>query len=375
MPPTPVAVEQEPQGRPHRRPLTSLVLSALVLPLVGFPPSVMLDVDGRASVARASVATVGDVVAVAGISLAPGDAVLPDVATPVADGLDVTVARAVGVVLTVDGETRLVRTPDATVGGVLNASGVVASISPQARITPGWDTPLVDGDRVEVANAWPVSVSWVEGHVPTWTTAPTVGELLGELGIALGELDRVDPAVDTSIEGPLTVRVARVEVVEEQVESAVPFDRERVEDPTLARGLVRVRQPGREGRELETFAVTLVDGVEESRELIDRTVLVEPTPRIERVGTGGGADDTIWDALARCESGGRWDIVRRVNANLSYYGGLQFHPGTWNRNRPVDFPPFANEATREQQIVVAERVLARQGWGAWPGCARRLGLR
>lgn len=375
MPSTPVAVEQGPQGRRDRRPLISLVLSALILPLVGFPPSVVLDVDGRSTVARASVATVGEAVAAAGISLAPGDAVLPDVSTPVADGLDVTVARAVGVVLTVDGLTRLVRTSDATVGGVLLASGTVAGMTPEARITPAWDTPLTDGDRVEVANAWPVSVIQWDGYASIWTTAPTVAALLGELGIAIGERDRIVPSPDTRIEGPLSVTVSRVELVTEQVESVVPFVRERVSDPTLSRGLVRVRQPGREGRKLETFVVTLVDGVEESRELTERVMLVEPNPRIERVGTGSSADDTIWDALARCESGNRWDVVRRVNANLSYYGGLQFHPGTWTRNRPADFPAFANEATREQQIVVAERVLARQGWGAWPACARRLGLR
>jgi hypothetical protein len=67
--------------------------------------------------------------------------------------------------------------------------------------------------------------------------------------------------------------------------------------------------------------------------------------------------------------------VRRFPSGLAYYGGLQFHPDTWNRNRPADFPAFASDATREQQIQVAERVQQRQGWGAWPACARRLGLR
>jgi resuscitation-promoting factor RpfB len=375
MSPSPAAVESGPQGRPHRRPLTSLVLSAILLPLLGFPPSVMLDVDGRTTITRARVATVGEAVALAGVELSPGDAVVPAPSTPVTDGLDVSVASAVDVLLVLDGRRIRVRTPDATVGGVLLASGTVPRLTPEASITPAWGTTLTDGDVIEVTNAWPVSVVDREGFRSVWTTAHTVDELLRELGVEVTWLDRIAPQRDTVIDGPLTVTIARVELVEEQVESTLAFALERVLDPSLMRGIVRVIQSGREGLVLETVVVTLVDGVEESRLVTDRTVLVEPLSRIERVGTRTNVDDTIWDAMARCESGGRWDIVRRVSADLSYYGGLQFHPRTWTSYRPADFPQFANEATREQQILVAERVLARQGWGAWPSCASRLGLR
>ena len=64
-----------------------------------------------------------------------------------------------------------------------------------------------------------------------------------------------------------------------------------------------------------------------------------------------------------------------MNSRVSYHGGLQFDARTWSAYRPEGFPALASEATREQQIEVAERVLARQGWGAWPACSRRLGLR
>jgi uncharacterized protein YabE (DUF348 family) len=375
MPSSPATVEPGPQGSTDRRPLISLVLSALLLPLIGFPPSVLLDVDGATTVSRGAVETVGEAVALAGLELTPGDAVLPDVSTAVTDGLDVSVTRAVDVMLVVDGERIAVRTPDSTVGGVLLASGTVPRISPQASIVPAWDTPLGDGDVVRVTNAWPVSVVERSGYRSVWTTARNVDELLRELDVEVSWLDRVEPQRDAPIDGPLTVTIARVELVEEQIESRIPFGRERVEDPSLMRGIVRVREAGREGRAVETIVITLVDGVEESRLLKERVVLAEPVTRVERVGTMVNPNDSIWDAMARCESGSRWDAVRRVNSRLSYYGGLQFHPDTWNRNRPADFPAFANEASRDQQIVVAERVLARQGWGAWPSCARRLGLR
>ncbi|AZA09732.1 resuscitation-promoting factor Rpf1 domain-containing protein [Corynebacterium pseudopelargi] len=82
------------------------------------------------------------------------------------------------------------------------------------------------------------------------------------------------------------------------------------------------------------------------------------------------APDSDWDRLAQCESGGDWNI----NTGNGYYGGLQFSHGTWVGHGGQEFAPRADLATREQQIVVAERVLANQGWGAWPACSASLGL-
>lgn len=77
-----------------------------------------------------------------------------------------------------------------------------------------------------------------------------------------------------------------------------------------------------------------------------------------------------WDRLAECESSGTWDI----NTGNGFYGGLQFNPQTWQANGGGEFAATADQASREQQIVVAERVLASQGWGAWPACSASLGL-
>ncbi|UYP19692.1 transglycosylase family protein [Rhodococcus sp. Z13] len=87
-------------------------------------------------------------------------------------------------------------------------------------------------------------------------------------------------------------------------------------------------------------------------------------------GTANAAPDSDWDRLAQCESGGNWAI----NTGNGYHGGLQFSPSTWNAYGGSQYAPTANQATREQQIAVAERVLAGQGWGAWPSCSSSLGL-
>jgi hypothetical protein len=85
-------------------------------------------------------------------------------------------------------------------------------------------------------------------------------------------------------------------------------------------------------------------------------------------------DDTgyarVWDNLAMCESGGRWD----TNTGNGFFGGLQFRQPTWTAYGGMDYAPRADLATPEQQIAVAEEVLHNQGWEAWPGCSRQLGL-
>ncbi|MGV0745674.1 transglycosylase family protein [Mycolicibacterium sp. XJ870] len=74
-----------------------------------------------------------------------------------------------------------------------------------------------------------------------------------------------------------------------------------------------------------------------------------------------GADSVNWDAIAACESGGNWS----TNTGNGFYGGLQFKPSTWAAHGGVGSPAMAS---REEQIRVAENVLANQGLGAWPKC-------
>lgn len=78
------------------------------------------------------------------------------------------------------------------------------------------------------------------------------------------------------------------------------------------------------------------------------------------------ADSVNWDAIAACESGGNWAI----NTGNGYYGGLQFSPATWASNGGVGNPAHAS---REEQIRVAENVLATQGLKAWPKCGAKAG--
>lgn len=93
-----------------------------------------------------------------------------------------------------------------------------------------------------------------------------------------------------------------------------------------------------------------------------------PKTTPKRVAAPAAVSGGVWDRLAACESGGNWSI----NTGNGYYGGLQFSLGSW---QGVGGSGYPHQASKAEQIVRAEQLLARQGWGAWPACSAKLGLR
>jgi hypothetical protein len=120
-----------------------------------------------------------------------------------------------------------------------------------------------------------------------------------------------------------------------------------------------------EGSGMATGAdLTGVDGSDQA--VVPADVVPDPT-----VGSSRGQQaDGVWDRLAACESNQRWDIV-----DPPYYGGLQEDLVFWRRYGGTTFASRPDLATKNEQIVIAERGLAVQGPGAWPVCSRVVGLR
>jgi hypothetical protein len=102
---------------------------------------------------------------------------------------------------------------------------------------------------------------------------------------------------------------------------------------------------------------------------MEATLIVVSAPAPPPAGATYSGD-SVWDALAQCESGGNWAI----NTGNGYYGGLQFSLGTWNQYGGAAFAEYPHQATREEQITVAELLRAARGYAPWPSCRAKLGL-
>ena len=158
-----------------------------------------------------------------------------------------------------------------------------------------------------------------------------------------------------------------------------------IEDPELARGQKVVVERGKPGEQAAVMRIWTQNGKEVRREQIRAGSSELPTPRVVRLGTNDEksaeeeksadapkvSNGSTWDKLAKCEATGNWSI----NSGNGYYGGLQFDAGTWLRWGGGKYAPRADLATREEQIDIAKKTLAAQGWGAWPACTSKLGLR
>ena len=96
-------------------------------------------------------------------------------------------------------------------------------------------------------------------------------------------------------------------------------------------------------------------------------VRAEPPPRMAAYEPPVG----VWDRLAVRESTSNW----HANTGNGYFGGVQMDMTFWRRHGGLAYAARPDLATRAQQIAVAQRGLAVQGFGAWPACSRRLGLR
>ena len=93
------------------------------------------------------------------------------------------------------------------------------------------------------------------------------------------------------------------------------------------------------------------------------TLKTQPVPEIPHYLT--------WLALAQCESNNEWSI----RSGSGFYGGLQFTLQSWRNVNGLNYAERPDLATPAEQMLTAENLLDVQGWGTWPGCARKLGLR
>jgi LysM repeat protein len=95
---------------------------------------------------------------------------------------------------------------------------------------------------------------------------------------------------------------------------------------------------------------------------------VSTSQRSSSWSSGSVASGSVWDRLAQCESGGNWS----TNTGNGFYGGLQFTQSSWRAAGGSGSP---QNASRSEQIRVAQNLQKMQGWGAWPTCSRKVGLR
>ena len=348
--------------------------------------SVTLDVNGDIIQASTMSGDVEGALKSAGVEIDNRAMVTPALDEAISDNSKITVRSARTVALTIDGKQEKIDTTALTVGSLLDQIGRsdAASELSQAR---NQEIPL-DGMELEIVT--PKKFTLNDGGKDGRMSLParTVGEIFEMRGTPLGKDDKVTPAANTPLKEGMHVEVTRIANREETKVEEIPAPERVKEDPNMPEGEEKVVEKGAPGKARVVATVRTVNGEEVSREEKSSKEIAAPKERVIIRGTkkADKADDkgsntgaaapavangSVWDQLAQCEAGGDWSI----NTGNGFSGGLQFTPSTWAAFGGTEYAPAAHMATREQQIAVAERVQAGQGWGAWPACTSKMGLR
>ncbi len=149
------------------------------------------------------------------------------------------------------------------------------------------------------------------------------------------------------------------------------YANESIKHPDLIYPDVKLRVPGT-NEKLKKRALPADAAVPDElpRQSGSSQTYVAPTQHVEPVVSTptSYASGDVWDRLAACEAGGNWAI----NTGNGYYGGLQFTLSSW---QAVGGQGYPHQASKAEQIARGKLLQARQGWGAWPACTAKLGIR
>jgi uncharacterized protein YabE (DUF348 family) len=320
---------------------------------------VQIRVDGRLISAQSGQDNVAALLKEQKVAVGVDDRVEPKRTTALSDGMTVRVLRAFPVNLDVDGATRVVYTVYSIPREFLASLKLPANVverNPPAKIQSGATLQI----RTLRKGTLAVDGQGVNYDLPVLT----VRELLTNYQVVLGPQDHTDPPIDSVIpvDNPF-VTVVRVATDVQVVPSPYTVPDQTLPDANLDVGQTR-DQPGSPGILRIAYAVTSDNGAEAGRVPVSQVPSVVAQPIIHYFGTRA---DPRWDNIARCETGGNWAMQ-----GPQFSGGVGFYNGTWNAFGGQQFAPNAGLATREQQIIVAERVRKQYGFGAW-GCGKMLG--
>lgn len=274
--------------RPTRR-LGRLAAQGLVLALVAGGTSafavlhktVTVDVDGRSVAVSAFGRTVDDVLASADIRVGDRDLVAPGLGEPVSDGGEIVVRHGRQVAVEVDGAPARVWTTALTVGEVVGDLGVrgdAVRVSASRSAAAGREVLRVSTEKtIHLA---------VDGQVIDGvTSAPTVREGLKEIGLVLRDGDQVSVPLDATAVDGLVVLVTRAAQGSGTTIEALPFTERVVEDPELAEGTRKVTTAGKAGQRQITYSTGTLGGAEISRTVLAEVVLDEPVEQVVALGT------------------------------------------------------------------------------------------
>jgi uncharacterized protein YabE (DUF348 family) len=342
---------------------TALAMAGTTFGYANLNKSVTLSVDGQTTEVRTSAGTVAALLRSRGIEVNGHDVVAPNLDAKVEDGTRVAVKFGRQVTFTVDGAAQTIWTTATTVDDALTALGM--SLTGAELSTSRSSGIGRQGLTIVIATQKKIIIIDAGKRRTIATTGQTLADALAAAKIKVDADDELSASPKTRLVDGAKFTFTDVEISSKTKKLKVDFDTVRKESSKLKKGVTKIDTPGERGVRAVTYKSKLIN------KPVTEVILVGTKKTTTAKKSSGGSSTpsgSVWDKLAQCESGGNWSI----NTGNGYYGGLQFSLSTWRAYGGSGMP---NEASREQQIAIAKKLQADAGWGAWPACSSKLGLR
>lgn len=355
---------------------TTLALAGTTFGYANLNKDVILSVDGQTSQVRTSADSVGALLKTKGIEVNGHDVVAPNLDAKVEDGTRVAVKFGRQVTFTIDGEKQTVWTTATTVDDALGA--LVVDLA-GAKLSTSRSASIGRQGLAIIIGTQKTVIIVDEGKKRTiTTTGQTLADALATAKISVDRDDKLSASPTTHLVDGSKFTFIRVDITSKTKKRKVDFSTDRKKTSTLQKGVTKIDTPGAAGVRKVTYRLVRHNGEIVKRTKIKSKLIKKPVTEVILVGTkttsakkssgSSTPSGSVWDKLAQCESGGNWSI----NTGNGYYGGLQFSLSTWRAYGGKGYP---HKASREEQIRIAKKLQAAAGWGSWPACSSKLGLR
>ncbi|RDI38398.1 G5 and 3D domain-containing protein [Falsibacillus pallidus] len=293
-----------------------------VLMFEGSKKTVALTLNGEKKIVNTHAATVGDIFKDLKISVRSEDYLFPSADAKIKDDSSVVWKQAKKVGLKVGNKEKTVWTTAETVGELLQEQKV--KVGEHDKINPAIGTNVKNNMNIAIENAFPFTLVDGGKKKEFWSTSTTVADFLEQQGITLKSLDRVKPGLNQEIEPNDVINVVRVEKVTDVVEEPTDFAVVTKKDSSLAKGKQKVIHEGKKGVISKHYEIVKENGKEVSRKLLATKKVKNSEDKVVAVGT-----KTLVALASRgkSESGGKEFFVSST-AYTAHCNGCSGHTAT-----------------------------------------------
>ncbi|MFD1849272.1 G5 and 3D domain-containing protein [Oceanobacillus bengalensis] len=263
--------------------ILALVLFSSMVIFEATKVNVVVTDNGMEETVKTHQNTVGELLTELDIVVGEHDALSHGLDEEIQNGMAIDYKTAKEITVTIDNTSRTYFTTKDTVEEFLEEQNF--SLTDNDDISHKDADKLADGTHIDIIKAFEIIINDGGNEKKAHTTGKSVEELLKENNIKIDDNDKVEPSLNEDVTADTKITVIRVDIEEEKITDKIAFETETKQDNSLPKGEQKVVTEGKEGETARTYKVTLENGVEVNRELIDEEVTEESVNKVVAIGT------------------------------------------------------------------------------------------